>query len=222
MGDAIRIRALLMANASLAAAPDGPPPPYRSRSSSPTNRPQIGPQERRRERQRPPLPDVDPELLWGQREASRAVLLEEHPQSVPREQYLRLYWEERKEISKALNRIQLEGTGLGEQLTEDEQSNIAHERIKARWIKQGIWRDIWNQPDPTLEAPFGPWAHEEPLELESETESDPEAPPTASGRRRRPKSDQELRLIAKRRAQRERNRDKSRPYGIVVETRKTL
>ncbi|PQE06807.1 hypothetical protein CJF30_00008722 [Rutstroemia sp. NJR-2017a BBW] len=72
---------------------------------------------------------------------------------------------------------------------------------------------------------IGKWKHEEPLELQSESEIDTETespPPTFSifgvpqkppqQKARRPKSDDERRQIAERRAIRKRNREALRPY----------
>jgi hypothetical protein len=45
----------------------------------------------------------------------------------------------------------------------------ASETVKKRWVEQGIWNDKWNK------FASGRGKHEEPLELESESETDSEA-----------------------------------------------
>ena len=42
----------------------------------------------------------------------------------------------------------------------------ASETVRKRWDEQGIWNDKWNP------FAYGRWKHEEPLELESESETD--------------------------------------------------
>lgn len=102
---------------------------------------------------------------------------------------------------------------------------IAGDTIRDRWIEQGIWSDKW-----TDRVTTGEWKHEEPPESESESETDPEAEgngnavlsifarPTAAGepKRRRPKSDEALRLIKERRLVRERQREATRPFHQFV------
>ncbi|KAI1655127.1 hypothetical protein F4813DRAFT_398672 [Daldinia decipiens] len=74
------------------------------------------------------------------------------------------------------------------------------------------------------------WKHEIPLKIESESESESETDSEAQGdvllsrsartiggvKRRRPKSDEELRLIANRRLMRERGREASRPFHQFI------
>jgi hypothetical protein len=102
--------------------------------------------------------------------------------------------------------------------TEEKQ---AIETIKERWVEQGIWKDKWDEMAAGRGyANVGKWKHEESLELESELETDTEAetlPPTfgifgVAQKPRRPKSDDERRQIAERRALRTRERETSRPY----------
>ena len=93
---------------------------------------------------------------------------------------------------------------------------IAHETVKKRWVEQGIWNNKCNQ------FASGRWKHEEPLELEPESETDSEAgfsaplfsfsPKESHPKPRRPKSDEEKRRIAERRVVRECERKASRPY----------
>jgi hypothetical protein len=49
---------------------------------------------------------------------------------------------------------------------------IAYENVKKCWVEQGIWNSKWNQ------FASGRWKHEEPLEIESESETDSEAGPS--------------------------------------------
>ncbi|KAI9768628.1 MAG: hypothetical protein M1840_004825 [Geoglossum simile] len=97
---------------------------------------------------------------------------------------------------------------------------IATQNVKKRWVDQGIWNAKWDQ------FAFGRWKHEEPLELESEIQTDTEAEPPARypmlfskpqpPKPRRPKSDDEKRRIAERRVARNREREASRPYHQFV------
>lgn len=95
----------------------------------------------------------------------------------------------------------------------------ASETVKKRWVEQGIWSSKWNQ------FAYGRWKHEEPLELESESETDSDAGhPTPrfsfslkpQPKLKQPKSDDEKRRIAERRAIRSREREASRPYNQFV------
>jgi hypothetical protein len=97
---------------------------------------------------------------------------------------------------------------------------IACETVKKRWVEQGIWNNKWNQ------FADGRWKHEEPLEHESEPETDTEVEPSPplfsllpkqpQLKSRRPKSDDEKRRIAERRVAREREREASRLYHQFV------
>lgn len=99
---------------------------------------------------------------------------------------------------------------------------MVYEKIRKSWVDQGIWNDKWN------DTALGLWKHEEPLELEPESETDSEADPPFSfsssrkfcqqsqAKSRRPKRDNERRRIAERRIVRERDREASRPYHQFV------
>ncbi|KAG5980142.1 hypothetical protein E4U55_004365 [Claviceps digitariae] len=110
-------------------------------------------------------------------------------------------------------------------------STIATAAVRQLWIEQGIWKEEgenrWDR------GPAGVWKHEEPLEPDSESEPDPEAPlsPQYSypfgpfGGRvpappppklEQPKTEEDLRRTADRRAVRERQREASRPYHQFV------
>lgn len=113
---------------------------------------------------------------------------------------------ERKAIEKGYSSMKIE--------TSAETICLAREEVKKQWIEQGIWNDKWKNPRAKWR-----WKHEEPLELESESETDPEfdyhdllAPNFEFGKRKRPKSAEQLREIVERRRIRERDRELSRPY----------
>jgi hypothetical protein len=148
--------------------------------------------------------------------------MDERAASLPLQQFDAQVDEEKKRIWNAnprtnwMSKIPIAGT-------EEKQ---AIETIKERWVEQGIWKDKWDEMAAGRGyMGVGKWKHEEPLELESESETDTEAespPPTFSifgvpqkppqPKPRRPKSDDERRQIAERRAIREREREASRPY----------
>ncbi|KAF2022281.1 hypothetical protein BU24DRAFT_417926 [Aaosphaeria arxii CBS 175.79] len=93
----------------------------------------------------------------------------------------------------------------------------ATEAVRKCWVEQGIWNEKWNL------LSLGRWKHEEPLELDSgpETDSEAEIPqllfgPKPQPTKKRPKSEDEKRQIAERRALRQRERDASRPYYRFV------
>jgi hypothetical protein len=51
----------------------------------------------------------------------------------------------------------------------------AIETVKKRWVEQSIWKDKWDEMAAERYRNIGPWKDEEPLELESESETDTEA-----------------------------------------------
>jgi len=87
----------------------------------------------------------------------------------------------------------------------------AREILKADWIEQGIYNSKWKS------LRNARWKHEEPLELESESEPDSvsEGQHSLFGMQpkqpRRPKNDKEKRRVAERRTKRELERQASRP-----------
>ena len=190
-----------------------PPPSYVSNPSGTTTRsasPEPPNDEQRRREQR------------EQRFQRRRKLMDERAASLPLQQFDAQVDEEKKRIWNAnprtnwMSKIPIAGT-------EEKQ---AIETIKERWAEQGIWKDGWDEMAAGRGyMGVGKWKHEEPLELESESETDTEAespPPTFSifgvpqkppqPKLRRPKSDDERRQIAERRAIWEREREASRPY----------
>jgi hypothetical protein len=103
----------------------------------------------------------------------------------------------------------------------------ASESVKKRWAEQGIYK--WDEMAARRYMNFGRWKHEEPLELESELETDTEAeslPPTFSifgvpqklpqPKLRWPKSNGEKQRVAERRAGRECEHEASHPYHHFV------
>ncbi|CAG8959870.1 hypothetical protein HYFRA_00013142 [Hymenoscyphus fraxineus] len=167
---------------------------------------------------RPASPIPPSEELRQQR---RMQLAGEREASLPYNQFEQQVEEERKRIWDA----DLHGTQripLG-----SDPYTIATEVIKKRWIEQGIWKNTWNK------FAAGRWKHEEPLEIESESESELEtagdletetsrAPPLfflvpkPELKPRQPKSDAEKRRTAERRVVREREREASRPYHQLI------
>ena len=139
------------------------------------------------------------QLAWD-REASR-----------PRQQFSDQVEEERRRIWNANPRTNWIKINPGDITFKEE----ARDTVKKRWVEQGIWNNKWNW------FANGLWKHEEPLELESESETDlkagpspplftffPKPPPEP----RLPKSDDEKRRIAEQRLVQIREREASRPY----------
>ncbi|KAK2598592.1 hypothetical protein N8I77_011991 [Diaporthe amygdali] len=97
---------------------------------------------------------------------------------------------------------------------------VAAERVRERWIEQGIWDDKWYQSNlerwgehvdnvPLLDAP---WMHEVPLDDDSDTDDDYSPANFKFGaKRKRQKTEEETRQKAERRAERQRQRELTRP-----------
>jgi hypothetical protein len=149
--------------------------------------------------------------------------MDERAASLPLQQFEAHVDEEKKRIWNANPRTSwMDESHIAIAGTEEKQ---AIETVKKRWVEQGIWKDKWDEMAAGRYRNIGKWKHEEPLELEPESETDMEAespPPTLSifsipqkpsqPKPRRPKSDGEKRRIAERRVVREREREASRPY----------
>ena len=184
---------------------DDPPPPCTSDRLD------------RAARSRSQSPDSPSEETIRRQEERLLQLAEEAAASKPRKQFSAQIREERKRISEA----SLNGThrlSIGDSTFE-----IAYENVKKRWVEQGIWSNKWNNKLNNFASEQ--WEHEEPLEVESdsETDMDPEAPPTRFSlfsnqplKARRPKSNKERRRIAEQRLILERERQASRPYYQFV------
>ncbi|PSS08545.1 hypothetical protein M430DRAFT_69814 [Amorphotheca resinae ATCC 22711] len=169
------------------------PPPYTSDRSGTTTRSQS------------PNP---PSEEQRRREERRIQLGREADASQPHEQFSAQVDEERTRIWNADPRTSWRSMPPGDTLIKE-----ASEIVKKRWVEQGIWNSKWNQ------FAYGRWKHEEPLELESETETDSEAgpsPPLFSffpKPQRQPKSDDENRRIVERRVIRKREPPAIRIFG---------
>ena len=147
--------------------------------------------------------------------------MEDHGASLPLQQFSAHVDEEKRRIWYADPRTNWMGKIPIRGLEEKE----ATETIKKRRVKQGIWKDYWDEMAAGRYRDIGRWKHEEPLELEPESETNTEAessPPSLSifgisqkqpqPRLRRPKSDEEKRRIVERRVVWERECEASRPY----------
>ncbi|KAH8598556.1 hypothetical protein B0O99DRAFT_738781 [Bisporella sp. PMI_857] len=177
---------------------DDSPPPYTSDRSGTTTRSQS------------PNPPSEEQRL---RQERRVQLGLERRASEPYHQFEHQISEEEKRIWNAdLNKTHRIPVG-------SDAYTIAYETVKKRWVEQGIWNSKWNQ------FADGLWKHEEPLEPEPESETDSEVglsplfvsfSPKPQSKPRLPKSDDEKRRIAERRAIREREREASRPYHQFV------
>lgn len=178
---------------------DDSPPPYTSDQSGTTTRSQSPnpPGEEQRRRQERQM------QLAGEREASK-----------PDKQFSVQVEEERRRIWNSDPSTSWIKINPGDTTFKEE----AREIVKERWVEQGIWNNKWNY------YTLGRWKHEEPLELESESETDTEAGlsppffffPKPQRKSRPPKSDDEKRRIAERRVVRKREREASRPYHQLI------
>ncbi|KAK2812447.1 hypothetical protein FQN50_001448 [Emmonsiellopsis sp. PD_5] len=164
------------------------PPSYRSHQSHNSTRSQSS---------NPPTEEQ------RQREERHFRLLEEWQASVPYEQFSKQRDEETERIIKA-DRDRTEP--LPGRVNFDD---VAYQNVKKRWVEQGIWNDNWTY------FAHGKWKHEEPLEVESETETDRETV-SLFGKRSRQKSDEEKQRILDRLAIRKREREASRPFHQFV------
>lgn len=134
-------------------------------------------------------------------------LAKEHRASMPRWQFGAQTYEEERRILQ----VGADASGMGSipnhvWMRDSNVTRLAKKAIKERWVEQGIWDDEWE--DMRLS---GPWKHEEPLELESERNPPLFSHRTVGAKPRRSKSDEELRLLAERRATRKREHEASRP-----------
>ncbi|OAA35311.1 hypothetical protein NOR_08066 [Metarhizium rileyi] len=177
-----------------------PPPPYRSQSSGQSTvlESPSPPSEERRRRSR---------ADW------RCRLQLEYHGSHPGSLF-------RKELSAECRRVDEQvDKGVCRVPIGVEFHLFAYETLRKRWVEQGIWSEKWTARGG---FPEGKWKHEEPPELESQSESDSEVEsPIFLGhlcrarapKPRRVKSDEELQRIA----QRERERSASRPFYRFME-----
>lgn len=175
------------------------PPPYTSYPSGTTTRSQS------------PDPPSEEQRC---RQERRVQLGHEREASKPYDQFEHQVDEEEKRIFEAsLNRTRRLPVG-------SDPAEMARENIKKCWVEQGIWNNKWNQ------FADGRWKHEEPPQIESESETDTEAEPSSplfpsspkqpQLKPKRLKSDDEKRRIAERRVTQAREREASRPYHQFV------
>ncbi len=176
------------------------PPPYTSDQSGTTTR-SVSPNPPSKEQRHCQERKMQ---LAGEREASK-----------PHKQFSAQVEEERRRIWNADPRTTWIKINPGDSTFKKE----ACETVKKRWVEQGIWNNKWNQ------FAYGRWKHEEPLELESDLETNSKAgpfPPPFSfipkpqPKLRRPKGDDEKRRIAEQRVVQDREREASRPYHQFV------
>ncbi|KIW84055.1 hypothetical protein Z517_03301 [Fonsecaea pedrosoi CBS 271.37] len=203
LGDSIRGDGLMRLHAALAAIEENfpklsgsmtlsrfnhPPPLYASDLSGTTTR--------------SPSPNILTKDQQSRRDR-RDRLLDERTASRPNHQFRQQRAEEEERIIEA-DRNQTQCLRVGESFSE-----VAYDIVKKRWVEPGIWSDKWTS------TALGRWKHEEPLEMESDWETDPEVPPYFPSPRPKPrrlKSDDARRQIADRRTVLEREREASRPY----------
>lgn len=151
--------------------------------------------------------------------------MEERGASLPLQQFEAQVDEEKMQIWYADPR----SSWMGEPSVGGTEENKAIETIKKRWVEQSIWKDKWDKMAAGWYRDIGRWKHEEPLELEPDSETDMEAETPvpsfsffgipqkqAQPKLRRPKSDEEKRRIAERQVVREREREASRPYHQFI------
>ncbi|KAF2176606.1 hypothetical protein K469DRAFT_438086, partial [Zopfia rhizophila CBS 207.26] len=210
--DNLRGDGLVRAQRALAALQEDPQRLDRARrrfSNSPP--PYTSPQSHNSTRSQSPNPPCEEQRC---REERRWQLVRERWQSLPKKQFAAQRSEEEERIYEAHeNRTRRlhAGTNIYQ---------LAYENVKKRWVEQGIWNDKWN------DMASGRWKHEEQLALGSESETEAEAKTQSplfsffqkepQSKPRRPKSDEEKRRIAERRATREREREASRPFHQFV------
>src|SRR5579862_3859207 len=127
---------------------DDSPPPYTSDRSGTTTRSQS----------------PDPPSEEQRRHQERRIQLGlEADASRPDKQFSHQINEEEERVFEAsLNGIRRVPVG-------SDPRTIAREKVKKLWVEQGIWNNKWD------EFAYGRWKHEEPLELESESETGSEA-----------------------------------------------
>ncbi|KAI0433084.1 hypothetical protein F5Y09DRAFT_300236 [Xylaria sp. FL1042] len=217
MSHTIRGNGLFAADAILAALANDPerldrarnrfsksPPPYGSQLSGTTTRTES------------PEPLGEEE----QRRKDRIFQLTlEHKASWPRQQFVAQRCEEAGQVLIEKYKERGISSPISVELPVGDPVAIraATARVKNRWVEQGIWNHRWKGPNEwQKDMPNGRWKHE--FEPESESESDSEAGQSffAQKKPKPPKSDEELRLAAERRATREREREASRPFHQFI------
>ncbi|KAF7857999.1 hypothetical protein EAF04_009355 [Stromatinia cepivora] len=175
---------------------DGPLPVYASDRSGTTTRSQS---------------PSDPSEEQRARQERRNKLAEEREASEPHKQFAAQVKEERRRIWNNDPRYRSIKINPGDRVFMEE----AREIVTKCWVEQGIWSSKWNK------FAFGRWKHEEPLESESQTESEaePSKPPLFPNPQQKPKLPKIHRTkqqIAEQRVIQKRQREASRPYYQFV------
>lgn len=168
---------------------NSPPPPYSAPQSHNSTRSQSSdfPSDEQRYRE---------ERKWQ--------LVAERNASLP---YHQLSAQEKKEVEWL---VEADRNGSHPRPGRVDFHKLAYDNVKKRWVEQGIWNEKW-----TSTASNGVWKHQEPLELDSELETDDEREPQprifeAFLTPIPPKSDEEKRRIVEQRSLRLRERGASR------------
>ncbi|KAK8852191.1 major royal jelly protein [Apiospora arundinis] len=212
MGDTLRGNGLFTASARLAALADDSARLARARNRF-SESPPSGTTTRSESSDSP----SEEQYRYDQRVVQLTL---EHGASWPRNQ-----WEdEAKEEGHRILRAKIEeedyvhvpdATGL----PPPELLSSAREVVTKRWIEQGIWNDKW-QPG----LPDGRWKHQEPLDMESESDSEDDEeiqtrPPfSVPAKPKAPKKEEEkLQRLAERQMRREGEREASRPFNRFVQ-----
>lgn len=205
--DTIRGDGLFQAHRALAALAEDPeqfdqarerrfsqsPPSYRSRSGT-TTQPES------------PVPEDDPLTEWR---ARKDKLYLDWMASTAANQFIAQRHEETQRIERSGEFVGIGNSPYG----------VASDRVRERWIEQGIWDYKWYETNleqfgelvqnaPLLDAR---WMHEVPLEDDSDTVDESTAEFKFGAKRKRQKTDEEARQTARRRAERQRQRELTRP-----------
>ncbi|KAJ8062009.1 hypothetical protein OCU04_009791 [Sclerotinia nivalis] len=149
----------------------------------------------------------DPSEEQRLQQERRRQLAVERQASEPHKQFAAQVEEERRRIWNNNPRTSWIKINPGDTVFMEE----AREMVTKCWVEQGIWSSKWNK------FALGRWKHEEPLESESQTESEaePSKPPLFPNPQQKPKLPKIHRTkqqIAEQRVIQKRQREASRPY----------
>ncbi|POS68913.1 hypothetical protein DHEL01_v212691 [Diaporthe helianthi] len=173
-----------------------PPPSYRTRPGTPTQ---------------PARPVLENDPLTEYIKRKDQLRLNWMASSAP-DQFMTQH---REEIVRIEQKNECAGVGRGP-------GHLADDRVKERWVKQGIWDFKWYESnlerwgDEVLDTPLldAVWLHEAPPEADnSDNEEEEEGLPLSVifGPKKPPKTEEEVRQSAERRAERRRRREVTRP-----------
>lgn len=179
---------------------DEPPPSYDSEESGASTR-SVSPNPPSKEQQR--------------RQEQQVQLGLERNASLPYYQFEHQTSDEEKRILEA-DRNGTCRVSFGEEYAE-----IAYKNVKERWVEQGIWSSKWTK------YASGRWKHEEPLELELESDSDVNSitepyrklsflPEQPRAKLKRQKTENTKQQIEKQKIKLAREREASRPYHQFI------